>query len=169
MVVLRIYPAEHCWILKRNVLITFCLQGLEEVDLHSSESHFVPNSCFSHCCCCESSRKNPLHTVWQGSQKADGVLCNKHLGFLSACWERLTKTLVDLVPNHILLLITATGVHTIPILSEQKITPLCWREILLRGSARSNHFVLPRHQVSIWNERSSDYLTWVTQRLCQDF
>ena len=88
-----------------------------------------PTAAFRTAAAVRAPEKNPLHTVRQGSQKADGVLCNKHLGFLSACWERLTKTLVDLVPNHILLLITATGVHTIPILefelSEQKITPLC--------------------------------------------
>jgi len=51
--------------------------------------------------------KNPLHTVWQGPQKADGALCNKHLFFFIG-WERLTKTLGP-ISNHFLLLIT-TGV-----------------------------------------------------------
>ena len=54
----------------------------EEADLQSSESYSGPS-----CTACEAVRapeKNPLHTVWQGPQKADGALCNKHLIFLLA-------------------------------------------------------------------------------------
>jgi len=49
----------------------------------------------------ELQKKATAHCVWQGSQKAVGVLCHKHLGFSG--WARLTKTLVDPFSNHILL------------------------------------------------------------------
>ena len=75
-----------------------------KVDLQSSESYFVPAPAAP--AVLKSSRKKRLHTVRQGPQKADGVLCNKHLGsFLS--WELLTKTL-DPISNHLLVLITTS-------------------------------------------------------------
>ena len=49
----------------------------------------------------ELEKKATAHFVWQGSQKAVGVLCHIHLGFSG--WVRLTKTLVDPTSNHILL------------------------------------------------------------------
>ena len=53
-----------------------------KVDLQSSESYFVPAPAAP--AVLKSSRKKRLHTVRQGPQKADGVLCNKHLGLSSA-------------------------------------------------------------------------------------
>ena len=70
-----------------------------KVDLQSSESYFVLAAAAP--AVLKSSRKKRLHTVWQGPQKADGVLCNKHLGLFSR------KTL-DPISNHLLVLITTS-------------------------------------------------------------
>ena len=71
------FTRNICWILKGMSWSHFAWEGQEEekVDLQPSESNFELSWCW------ESSRKKPLHTVWQGSQKALGVLCHKHLGF----------------------------------------------------------------------------------------
>ena len=79
------FDPEH-WLNKRNVLITFFLQGgdgggEEEGGFAIQWKLLCPSSS---CPSCWSSRKKRLHTVRQGPQKADGVLCNKHLGLSSA-------------------------------------------------------------------------------------
>jgi len=120
------YP-EHLLNNKRNVLITFCLRGTG-----GGEGGFATQWKLlrAQLMLRELQKKATAHCVWQGSQKALGVLCHKHLGFSG--WVRLTKTHGDPISNHILL--------TIPLWQVVRVEFLVWAEnqtFVLKGNPPS--------------------------------